>query len=155
MDEQDLLEPVEPTVSFIRLVTGEDIVAEHADIEDDNAEYYLLINPMKLVYVMHEGSGSRVQVLMQEWIFPRLVAEQEFMVCAKDILTMAIPSKEILEYYWKMCENEPHELTKSKAHSAASQSLENDDDLGVSDEELEMVKAALDKRNETKKRLLN
>jgi len=42
---------IEDSVKFLRLSTGEDLVSQTLEVKnDDGATYYLLINPLKIVY---------------------------------------------------------------------------------------------------------
>jgi hypothetical protein len=153
---EDLVPPEtvveEPMVSFIRLVTGEDMIAEHVNLTEGTQDYYLLVNPMKLIYYANEANPSRINVTMMEWVFPRLVAEPQFVVSARDILTMAQPSVDILKAYMKAVGDDAKGLTE-KAPRELSASL--DPDLEVSPEEMEYLQGLLQARIGDKKGPLN
>jgi hypothetical protein len=119
--EEEIVEEQEgdpPEISFIRLVTGEDIIAEHVAMDEDNLEYFLFFNPMRVVYYAYENNPMKVHVNLTEWVFSSLVDRQEFMVAAKDVITMGLPSKNILEYYNRMVAKKDSEPTKSEEAQA-------------------------------------
>jgi hypothetical protein len=48
----------ENSVQFLRLNTGEDLISEVTEIKNDETTYYILHNPMKLVYQVNGTKGS-------------------------------------------------------------------------------------------------
>lgn len=84
-------------VKFIRMNTGEDLLAEV--VTDDKDEKYIIINPLKLVYLLGERPGSMMLSLI-EWVFPRICSNQQFEVYTSDVITLANPSDDIVDYYF-------------------------------------------------------
>lgn len=82
-------------VKFVRMTTGEDLIAE---VIQDNDEKCIMINPLKIVYLLGERPGSMMLSLI-EWIFPRICSKQEFEIFTSDIITIAEPSNDIVHYY--------------------------------------------------------
>lgn len=95
---------IENSVRFIRLVTGEDLVAEVNYFESDKDTYYVLYNPLKIVYM----SGSKPGVLsisLMQWVFWRICETQEFTIYPEDVLTVTTASDSMEEYYWSSVEH--------------------------------------------------
>lgn len=90
-------QPLDSNVKFIRMTTGEDIISEV--IDKDEKEKYVLINPLKVVYLLGERPGSLMLSLI-EWIFPRICTEQKFEIFSSDIITIGDPSDDIVDYYY-------------------------------------------------------
>lgn len=88
-----------PLVKFIRLQNGDDIVAETMETEDENGVLYLLINPLKVIYVqsLHH---NYISVSFTPWVFPKICDHQEFMVHADDVLLISNVSEKMNEHYW-------------------------------------------------------
>lgn len=93
----------ENSVQFVRLSTGEDLVSEVTEIKSDDTTYYILHNPMKIVYQINGTKGSMVLSLMQ-WVFFRICENQDFVVYPNDILTMNRTADEMENFYWQSVE---------------------------------------------------
>ena len=88
-----------PVAKFLRLQTGDDIVAQTVEYEDEDGIMYMVINPMNVVYShTHEGYLS---VSFMPWVFPRLVDHQEFMLHAEDVLLISDVTEKMNIYYWE------------------------------------------------------
>jgi hypothetical protein len=88
----------------VRLNTGEDLVTELAYIEDKGTgNYYIFFNPLKIVYTLGERAGY-LSVSLMQWMFPRIVDKQEFVIYPSDVLTIASPSTNMMTYYYASLE---------------------------------------------------
>jgi hypothetical protein len=81
---------------YLRLVTGEDIIAE---IEEKDEDFLFLHNPLKLVYMPNPKSPGMWSISMMQWIFNKIAKEQKFPISYRDILTIAEPSPYVIGYY--------------------------------------------------------
>lgn len=95
---------LENSVQFVRLNTGEDLVSEVSEIENDDNRYYILHNPMKIIYQMNVKGGGLTISLMQ-WVFARICEDQNFVVYSSDVVTMNKPTDSMESYYWETVEH--------------------------------------------------
>lgn len=95
---------LENSVKFVRLNTGEDLVSEVSEIENDDNRYYVLHNPMKIIYQMNVKGGGLTISLMQ-WVFARICDDQDFIVYSNDVVTMNKPTDSLESYYWETVEH--------------------------------------------------
>lgn len=88
------------TAKFLRLQNGDDIIAETIEYEDEKGIMYMVLNPLKVVYVEshHEGYLS---ISFMPWVFPKIVDHQEFMIHADDVLMISDVSEKMNIYYWE------------------------------------------------------
>jgi hypothetical protein len=120
---------LENSVQFVRLITGEDLVSEVTEVTTDDFNYYLLRNPMKIVYMTGRKPGMMSLSLIQ-WVFWKICDDQEFNLSPKDVLMIANTSSSMEEYYWSSLEhiNEyREEIDKEDVYedeSSSSDSLE-------------------------------
>jgi hypothetical protein len=120
---------LENSVQFVRLITGEDLVSEVTEVTTDDFNYYLLRNPMKIVYMIGRKPGMMSLSLIQ-WVFWKICDDQEFNLSPKDVLMIANTSSSMEEYYWSSLEhiNEyREEIDKEDVYedeSSSSDSLE-------------------------------
>lgn len=94
----------ENSVQFLRLNTGEDLISEVTEIKSDDNTYYILHNPMKLVYQINGMKGSMSISLMQ-WVFFRICENQEFVLYPNDVVTMNKTADEMEDFYWQSVEH--------------------------------------------------
>ena len=92
-----------PLVFFFRLKNGDDVVSEMVEIGEDDKESYLLVHPLKLVYMPSENPGF-MQVAYMPWVSVKMCDSQEFMIDKTDVLTMAVASNSTTEYYYETLE---------------------------------------------------
>ena len=95
---------LENSVKFVRLNTGEDLVSEVSEVENDDNRYYVLHNPMKIIYQMNVKGGGLTISLMQ-WVFARICDDQDFIVYCNDVVTMNKPTDSLENYYWETVEH--------------------------------------------------
>ena len=91
-------------LKFIRLKTGDDVISQVMELTEDNITVYMLISPLKVVYIPSQKGMAYLQVAFMPWVFTRICSEQEFMIHAEDIMTMANVSEQMTEYYWNNVE---------------------------------------------------
>jgi hypothetical protein len=111
-----------PTARFMRLRMGDDIIAEVVDVEEDNKEYYLLINPVKIVYIPSSRSGY-VQLALMPWVFPRVCDHQEFTIEKSDVIITSEVSEKMNKYYWETV-NDTDDVNFEKNADASEENLE-------------------------------
>lgn len=121
----------EETVKFVRLSTGEDLITEVAEYKDDETSYYVLINPLKVVYTMGTNTGVLSVGLMQ-WVFSRICDEQEFNVFPEDIVTMGKPTDGLIDYYFDCIDH-------FNNHKARLESQTQFEDEPIEESELEKL----------------
>lgn len=88
----------EDAVKFIRMNTGEDIIAQVMEMQRGEEHYYTLYNPMKVLYLT-DKEGYMTVSLMQ-WVFYRIVEDQQFMVYPGDVVTVGTPTEKMKSNYW-------------------------------------------------------
>lgn len=107
---------LDESVKFVRLSTGEDLITEVAEYKDDETSYYVLINPLKVVYSMGTNSGVLSVGLMQ-WVFSRICDEQEFNVFPEDVVTMGKPTDGLVDYYYDCVDHFANHKTKLESQT--------------------------------------
>jgi len=101
-------------IQFIRLNNGDDVVAQVIEVGENDQINYILVNPLKVVYMPSQQGAAYLQVAFIPWVFTRICSEQEFIIHAEDIITMSNVSSYMEEYYWK---NMDHFITKDEDSS--------------------------------------
>lgn len=117
--EEFHLESEYPAVKFIRLGTGEDIIAELVEFKATDEHYYVLNNPMKIVYTAGLAPGM-ISVMLMNWIFPRISDSTEFVIYPQDIITMGNTTREMTQYYYEQLEK----MTSLKISVGAKEIME-------------------------------
>lgn len=123
------------SVRFIRMQTGEDLIAEVTEVKSDDEWYYVLHNPLKIIYTVSDRPGI-LSVAMMEWIFSKVVNNTSFPVYPNDIITMVEPSIEFEEYYLETLDNLEKIRERQNANMEFSSSKEG---LSQYDEDEEQV----------------
>ena len=90
----------EHTVKFVRIKNGDDIIAEVVEVGEDGQIDYMIINPLKVVYMPSQQGSSYLQVAFMPWVFSRICEEQEFLIHAEDVITMGNVTEKMAGYYW-------------------------------------------------------
>lgn len=124
---------METSVKFLRLVTGEDVIADTTIVQMNDDVQYTLNNPMKVMYVTTDKSGT-LSVSLVQWVFWRICDKQDFTLQAKDILLVQDASSSMEDYYWSSLEymESYKEKILAKANEEEDTVYEeqtNDDDL--------------------------
>ena len=112
-----------PVAKFLRLQNGDDIVAETVEYEDEAGVMYMVVRPLKVIYMQSQHEGY-LSVSFIPWVFPKMVEHQEFMLHADDVLLISDVSEKMNIYYWdnldslaeKTC-NEPSPQTETEEDS--------------------------------------
>lgn len=125
-------------VKFIRLMTGDDVISEVVEVGDENQIDYMLICPLKVVYIPSTRGVSYLQVAFMPWVFSRICDTQEFLIHAEDVLTMADVSQQIEEYYWKNLDM--FVQNGEKENQVVGEELEENEHLEELEEILEALK---------------
>tara|TARA_R110000868_G_scaffold406710_1_gene687365 strand:+ start:426 stop:869 length:444 start_codon:yes stop_codon:yes gene_type:complete len=95
----------EESIKFIRLSNGEDLISQIVEIrKEDEDSYYILINPLKIVYITGSKAGI-LSISLMQWVFHRVCSEQEFTIYPSDVITIAKPTDSLTEYYQESLEH--------------------------------------------------
>lgn len=89
----------ETAIKLVRLVTGEDVLAEVTYVEEEEYSYYVLSNPMKVVYLSGVKPGI-LSVSLMQWVFGRICDKQDFTISPKDVIFVNDASSSMEEYYY-------------------------------------------------------
>ena len=104
-----------PIARFLRLKNGDDIISEVVEIQEDDEHFYMLINPLKAVYM--PSSTGYLSIAFMPWVFPRICDKQEFTIDYDDVLLVTDVSGKMNDYYWDSIDtyiNENKEEAKQK-----------------------------------------
>jgi len=116
-------------VRFIRLSTGEDLVSQVLEVNTEDNQHYLLINPLKILYMTGNKPGI-LSISLMQWIFHRVCDAQEFTIYPTEVVTMAVPSSSLIEYYQDSVEQFESNREKQKKNTEfGSEDPENELDL--------------------------
>lgn len=140
----------ETSVKFIRLSTGEDILADTliVDETENDAPHIVMYHPLKVLYMMMTNGSdnglpepyNRLSLSLINWILPTLVDKQEFKVYESDILTMAVPSEDMLGHYYEYLEEGKFEKGKEKPETLP---VDTDDLNILSSDDLSKTEGAI------------
>jgi hypothetical protein len=89
---------------FIRLKTGDDIIAEAFETGDATGDYITVINPLKAMYVPATSTGY-LQIAFMPWVYPRICDQQEFNIKREEVLLYQDVTDNMNEYYWESVEH--------------------------------------------------
>jgi hypothetical protein len=138
----------EGTVKFLRLNTGEDIIAYtlHVKKDDFEDEHYLVDMPLKIVYSTNEDRNMLLSISLMQWVFTKISDSEEFKLSAKDVLLCSNASSHMTDFYYETI-NEI-ELMKEKVDKMKKKfpSNEVDESMDYMDENegLEMLQDLLE-----------
>ena len=125
-------------IQFIRLNNGDDVVAQVIEVGENDQINYILVNPLKVVYMPSQQGAAYLQVAFIPWVFTRICSEQEFIIHAEDVITMSNVSSYMEEYYWK---NMDHFISKDEDVSTENEELETEEETSL-EELLEAIKSS-------------
>lgn len=151
-------QPVESNydIRFVRLSSGEDLISEVVEMKKDDDIYYVLRNPLKILYLSSAKTASSLSISLMQWVFHRICEDQDFMIYPTDVVTMGNPTSSMLEYYLNSVEHfesikEEHkksiEFDQQKKRYIQSSIEEDITDEG---EGIDMLKEFLDRIKKTK-----
>jgi hypothetical protein len=86
----------EMTTKFIRLVTGEDIVANC--LIDNETQYVDVESPMKVIISRFNNSKKSILIMMP-WLPLEVIDDEYATLKFEDILTIVDPKEAFIEYY--------------------------------------------------------
>jgi len=148
----------ETNIKFIRMNTGEDVLAELVTKKMQSADssawkdFHFLINPLKVVYGLTPKKDG-VIITLAQWVMDSICTTQEFSVDSKDILLIAEPSQEILQYYHDAIERNLNSKTqKMREMHRREVDLEEELEL-IPDEEMEFLKSVIEGLKDNKRKL--
>jgi hypothetical protein len=138
----------EGTVKFLRLNTGEDIIAYtlHVKKDDFEDEHYLVDMPLKIVYSTNEDRNMLLSISLMQWVFTKISDNEEFKLSAKDVLLCSNASSHMTDFYYETIHE--IELMKEKVDEMKKKfpSNEVDESMDYMDENegLEMLQDLLE-----------
>jgi hypothetical protein len=138
----------ETTIKFIRLVTGEDIVANC--LINDETQYVDVESPMKVIISRFNNSSKSILIMMP-WLPLEVIADEYATLKYEDILTMVDPKESFVEYYLNTV-NKYNELIQSNLDEEMFEELDDDPtDEEVSEYDEHSLDEALNSLKDTKK----
>ena len=93
-------------VKIVRLVTGEDVLADF--IEDSSDGTALLSNPMRLVFKRMPTGQNAMHI--SPWLPFELIEENIAQIHCADILTIVNPKEELIDHYNTVVDSEQNRL---------------------------------------------
>ena len=108
-----------PVAKFLRLRTGDDLISEVMEIEDDEGIRYTLFHPFKVVYVPVEHSGY-LSINFMPWVFPRICDAQEFTIDSSDVMLIEDVTQKMNTYYWESVNSDKKEEQEQSEDSEES-----------------------------------
>lgn len=83
------------TVKFMRLTTGEDIVAEVTEVANGKV---VLSYPLKIIYTPSLNTGY-LSISLMQWVFTKISINQTFDIGLENVLLMTDAEKTLVEHY--------------------------------------------------------
>lgn len=93
----------EPVPTVLRLVTGEDIIADTVFINEAGNSRYVISDPLKIVY-LPLTKDTHISISLMQWMFTRISDNQTFELKDRDVLIKTDPSDSLCQYYYKTVE---------------------------------------------------
>jgi hypothetical protein len=93
-------------VKIVRLVTGEDVLADF--IQDSSDGTALLSNPMRLVFKRMPTGQNAMHI--SPWLPIELIEENIAQIHCADILTVVNPKEELVDHYNTIVDSEQNRL---------------------------------------------
>lgn len=91
-----------PTV--LRLVTGEDIIADAFFMNEAGNSRYYLSDPLKIIYLPATNKDTHISLSLMQWMFTRISDNQTFEVKEHNVLFTTDPSDSLVKYYYQTVE---------------------------------------------------
>jgi hypothetical protein len=146
----------EIVTKFIRLVTGEDIIANCMINED--IQCVDIDSPMKVI-INRFNAGGKSMLIMMPWLPLEVVADEYATLKFEDILTMVDPKDTFVEYYndtvdkyQQLIETNSDEKLFEEAYEEEFGDGPDEEHFNQDDIEIEKILASM---KDTKKRLLH
>lgn len=147
------------SVKFVRLNTGEDIIA----VIDDTSTFdnggdgtaYIVKNPLKIFYSLMETTPGRTSmgVSLTHWVFPKICKKEEFIIQSRDVLLVSDASPDMVEYYTNSILNikDSHHIPEEFYDEE-----EDEDEIEMTDEDAEAIQEMINSiRRDGPKRTLH
>jgi len=138
----------EYATKFIRLITGEDLIANC--FINEKTQCVDIENPMKVVITRSTSSGKTILVMMP-WLPLEIVSDEFATLKLEDVLTIVEPKESFLEYYKNTIEE--YSLLNEEDEGDLSLDKMMDDELDMFDDD--EIKEALNTLKGNKKNLLH
>jgi hypothetical protein len=123
-------------VKIVRLVTGEDVLADF--IEDSSDGTVLLSNPMSLIFKrMPTGQNA---MHMSPWLPIELIEENIAQIHSADILTVVNPRNELVDHYNTVVDSEQNRLILQDEQIKYALNRLREEELEEIEEVMEQVK---------------
>lgn len=129
-------------VMFMRLKNGDDLVSECYEYSDDHDRYFVLLNPLKAIYMTSSRGMGYLQVAFTPWVYPKLSKTQEFSIYESEVLLYQEVSEYMEDYYWNSIEHlttPPDERCQEEPQSAQDKIREVLEELGLGENTDEKV----------------
>lgn len=111
------------TTKFIRLVTGEDIVANC--LIDNETQYVDVESPMKVIISRFNNSRKSILIMMP-WLPLEVIGDEYATLKFEDILTMVDPKEAFVEYYINTVEKYRNLIESNDKEDMFTNELEDD-----------------------------
>jgi hypothetical protein len=134
-------------IRFIRLVTGEDIVAEVTDVANGKM---IINNPLKIVYAPSVQTGF-LSISLMQWVFTRISRNQTFNLDLHNILVMTQADDALEKHYKESLDTFDTKNFETEYNDYTEESDEFD--TLEPDKGLEMLKNLMDKIKNNKGKL--
>lgn len=96
--EETNKEQINNPIMFLRLTNGDDVISEVTTVETETSLYYILSNPLKILYLTGMRPGI-LSISLMQWVFWKICDKQEFQIYPEDVMTIAEPSESLVGYY--------------------------------------------------------
>lgn len=134
-------------IKFIRMSNGEDIISRVSKMVkiDNGKTHYYLDKPLKIIYSIRQSSpqSDALVITLVQWIYDYVSDTQNFSVVEDNIMTLANPSSEMLQYYTEAIDKYNRRKNKKKEQPIVEDSFGDNGLDGLTDEELEALDAIL------------
>ena len=89
-----------PVPMVLRLVTGEDIIAETTIKHEIGNVIYSVADPLKIIY-LPATQNTHISLSLMQWMFTRISDKQTFEIHERNVLFTTEPTDSLVEYYFK------------------------------------------------------
>ena len=89
-----------PIPTVLRLVTGEDIIADTVIRHEEGQVIYSVSDPLKVIY-LPATKDTHISLSLMQWMFTRISDNQTFDLHERNVLFTTDPSDSLMEYYYK------------------------------------------------------
>lgn len=114
-------------LSFVRLKSGDDVICELVEVEQDQCKTYQLINPLKVVYIPGDGD-SYLQIAFLPWVFGTICGTQTFDIDSSNVLLVSTVAEGIEQYYYSSVDKFAKSIAQSSGQYFDDYTDEEHDD---------------------------